>query len=314
MFKKNILLFIPDEDQRVSIVNTLSNVGYRNLMHVNNSKDALRILSTKQADVVICDVELDTLDGWRFARLIRSGAFTADAHTPIIIISSIYSARIAEATSRAFQVNRFIPFDEQHTLPLALEDILNAENSGPIKPTLLVVEDYPDTVDLVKRVLQSRFDIDVATTGKAGLDAWLEKRHDLVLLDVMLPQMSGNDVLKEILAVSPRQSVVMMTARSTPERAGELILAGAVDYISKPFRTEQLRRVCDIAVQRQDFLVSNHEFAQHQEDLFREKELAQITLQSIADGVITTNLEGEIDYMNSAAERLAVTSLDKAKG
>ena len=314
MFDKQVLIFTPNPEQRAAITATLRKFGYTQLSEATTTKEAFDILSTKQIDIIICDVDLGKLDGWRFARLIRSGALTVSANTPIIILSATHSERIAEATSHAFEVNRFIPFQAQETLPLILDEIFSSANSGSPKARLLVVEDYPDTVELVKRVLNNRFDIEVATTGKAGLDAWLARRHDLVLLDVMLPEMSGREVLQEIIKTDPQQSVVMMTARSTPERAGELILDGAVDFISKPFRTEQLRRVCEIAVQRQDFLVSNREFAQNQEALFHEKELAQVTLHSIADGVITTDLEGTIGYMNPVAERLSGWRLAEAAG
>jgi diguanylate cyclase (GGDEF)-like protein/PAS domain S-box-containing protein len=305
LFDKQVLLFTPNLEQRTAVTATLRKFGYAQLSEAETTKEAFDILSAKQIDIIICDVELGKLDGWRFARLIRSGALTVSANTPIIILSATHSERIAEATSHAFEVNRFIPFQAQETLPLILDEIFSSGNSGSPKARLLVIEDYPDTVELVKRVLNNRFEIEVAITGRAGLDAWLARRHDLVLLDVMLPEMSGREVLQEIIKTDPQQSVVMMTARSTPERAGELILDGAVDFISKPFRTEQLRRVCEIAVQREDFLVSNREFAQNQEALFHEKELAQVTLHSIADGVITTDLEGTIEYMNPVAERLS---------
>ncbi len=294
---------------------TLHAAGYTELSEAATTKEAFDTLSYKQIDIIICDVDLGKLDGWRFARLVRSGALTISANTPIIIVSSIHSERIAAATCHAFEVNRFLPFQAQATLPAVLDEIFRSSNSsGTPRASLLVVEDYLDTVELVKRVLSHRFDIEVTITGKAGLEAWLARRHDLVLLDVMLPEMSGREVLQEIMKVNPAQSVVMMTARSSPERAGELILDGAVDFISKPFRTEQLRRVCEIAVQREDFLVSNREFAQNQEALFHEKELAQVTLHSIAEGVITTDLSGTIEYMNPVAERISGWTLSDATG
>jgi diguanylate cyclase (GGDEF)-like protein/PAS domain S-box-containing protein len=308
------LIFTPNPDQRATIAATLRKFGYTQLSEATTTQEAFDILGAKQIDIIICDVDLGRLDGWRFARLIRSGALTVSANTPIIILSATHSERIAEATSHAFEVNRFIPFQAQETLPLILDELFSAANSGPPKATLLVVEDYLDTVELIKRVLNNRFEIEVTTTGKAGLEAWLARRHDLVLLDVMLPEMSGREVLQAIIKTNPQQSVVMMTARSTPERAGELILDGAVDFISKPFRTEQLRRVCEIAVQREDFLISNREFAQSQEALFHEKERAQVTLHSIAEGVITTDLKGAIDYMNPVAERISGWSLSEAAG
>ena len=312
MSNLDILLITPNTQQRKIIQQTLIEAGYTNHRTASDDKEAIKVLASTQVDLVICDVELGTLDGWRLARLIRSGALAVEASTPIIMVSSTYSERIAEVTARTFQIDRFLPFKDQHPSPQLIQEI-ETSNPSQQKFSLLIVEDYPDTVELVKRVLHNRFDIEVATDGKTGLESWLARRHDLILLDVMLPEMSGKDVLHKILEVSPSQSVVMMTARSTPKCAGDLILDGATDFISKPFHTEQLRKVCDIAVQRDDFLTSNKEFAQYQESLFHEKELAQITLESIADGVITTDLSGKINFLNSVAESISGWPLNEAK-
>ncbi len=309
---QHILIVTLDEAQGVAIQEVLQASGFSNLTLADSSQAAINLLTDQQVDAIISAVELQPVDGWRFARIIRSGALAVTSSIPIVMLSDGYSERIAQATSKAFQVNRFIPYEKFHTLPSILSDLFSLEKPGIPKSRLLVVEDYPDTVELVKRVLSVRFEIDVATTGKMGLDAWKEKRHDLVLLDVMLPEMAGDDVLKEILKESPTQSVVMMTAQSTPERAAELIIDGAVDYISKPFRADQLRQVCEIAVQREDFMVSNQEFALHEEALHHEKELAQITLQSIADGVLRTNAKGKIEYMNPVAEQVTGWRFDQA--
>ncbi|MBI3773236.1 MAG: EAL domain-containing protein [Gammaproteobacteria bacterium] len=311
---KQILVYFKDSEARKSILSALGQDQRLDLNAVGDSVSALKALSSPSISAVICDVELGELDGWRFARLIRSGALAVNANLPIIMVSRSHSARIANATAKTFQINHYVAFDQLHTLPDIVQGALDPHQKGLSKPRLLVIEDYSDTVVLITRVLSDRFEIDIAANGLAGLETWKKRRHELVLLDVMLPGMSGIDVLKEILKLSPAQSVVMMTAHSSAERASELILAGAVDFIPKPFRAEQLRRVCDIAEQRQDFIVSNQEFAQRQDALFREKELAQTTLQSIADGVITTNLDGIIEYLNPVAVLLSGWSLAEARG
>jgi len=310
---QNVMIVSMDETQGNSIHHVLKQSGFNSLITANSSQAAINLLTDNQFDAIVCAVELKPIDGWRLARIIRSGALTVKPNIPIVMLSDGYSERIALATSKAFQINRFIPYEKFHTLPSVLSDLFRQENPGAPKSSLLVIEDYPDTIELCKRVLSNRFDIDVATTGKMGLDNWRQKRHDLVLLDVMLPEMSGNQVLKEIIKESPTQSVVMMTAQSTPERAAQLIIDGAVDYISKPFRADQLRQVCEIAVQRQDFIISNKEFTEHEQALHQEKELAQITLQSIADAVIRTNASGQIEYMNPAAELITGWSLLEAR-
>lgn len=309
-----ILVVNADDNHRSNICGVLRAGGYDNILQGGDSQTAIDLIAEETFDILVTDVEIGNLDGWRLTRLIRSGALSVSPDMPIIIVSTTYSERIAEVTAKEYQVSSFLPIDEHARLPAVIEDIEARGTSGPRKSTLLVVEDYPDTIKLIERVLGPRFDIEVTMDGEAGIAAWKANRHDLVLLDVMLPEKSGKDVLKEILAVSPTQSVVMMTAYATPERAGALILEGAVDFISKPFRAEQLRKVCEIAVQREDFIISNQQFAQRQEALYDEKERVQITLQSIADGVITTDVWGKVDYLNPVAERLTGWRKVEAQG
>ncbi|HHL32296.1 MAG TPA: response regulator, partial [Oceanospirillales bacterium] len=310
---QNVMIVSMDEKQGDAIQHVLEQSGFKNIVTASGSQAAINLLTDNQFDAIVCTVDLKPVDGWRFARIIRSGALTVKSNMPIVMLSDGYSERIALATSKAFQINCFVPNEKFHTLPSVLSDLFRQNNPGAPKSSLLIIEDYPDTVELCKRVLSNRFDIDVATTGKMGLDKWMTKRHDLVLLDVMLPEMSGHQVLKEIIKESASQSIVMMTAQSTPERAAQLIIDGAVDYISKPFRADQLRQVCEIAVQRQDFIVSNKEFTEHEQALHQEKELAEITLKSIADGVIRTNALGQIEYMNPSAEHITGWNLAESK-
>src|SRR3569832_2216618 len=118
------------------------------------------------------------------------------------------------------------------------------------KPRLLIIEDDPDTAELAHRMLRSRFDIDIATDGNTGLHAWRARRHDLVLLDAMLPKMGGADVLRHILKEDPGQTVVIMTADGSVDRCENLMLRGAADFVPKPFHAHQLRQICEMAVRR----------------------------------------------------------------
>ena len=61
--------------------------------------------------------------------------------------------------------------------------------------------------------------------------------------------------------VQPNQPIVIMTAHIPVEQVEELLIRGAVDFISKPFRPEQLRSVAEVTLRRDDYMVSNRQFA-----------------------------------------------------
>ena len=268
----SILIVNNDPTAQQKIRDCLLPFGYSQLTLVDTAKKALRFLRHQPVDLVIIDVDTPDLDGWRLSRLIRCGILHCRADLPIVIMATTWCERIAEVTAREYGVNYLLPLNHLDKLPDIIQRLAQERRCEPPKPRLLVVEDAADTADLIERVLASAFDIEIAADGAEALAAWKARRHDLVLLDVMLPTLSGRDILVAIQLTDPHQPVVMMTAHTTIDQAEELMLLGAVDFLPKPFRAEQLRKVCDIAIHREDYLVSNAQFAARVKSL-EEREL-----------------------------------------
>jgi len=267
MEKIHALVVNQDENIRQQLVEILNQIHITNkISQAKDGSQAVDILDKTKIGLIITDIPLGNLDGWRLARLVRSGILKTPSTTPIIAVSTIYSERIAEITAREYEINYFCTHENLDLLPGVINKFFSPEYNLT-KASLLVIEDYQDNIDLIKRILGKQFDIETANNGESGLAAWQQRHHDLVLLDVMLPKMSGEQVLDKILTIDPDQAVVIMTAHGTAECAGSLILRGAVDFISKPFRAEQLRHICSIALRREDFMVSNEQYAQRTEKL-----------------------------------------------
>jgi len=112
-----------------------------------------------------------------------------------------------------------------------------------VKPLVLVVDDNPESLEMVAALLRTRgFDVDTAVDGPGALDSLDRHRPDVVLLDVMMPAMSGMEVLDRIRA-SPQHAaipVILVTGRSSDEDMLEGYKFGADYYIRKPFTPRQL--------------------------------------------------------------------------
>jgi DNA-binding response OmpR family regulator len=106
---------------------------------------------------------------------------------------------------------------------------------------IVLIEDEPGIVDFITRGLRARgFDVQAALDGETGLDLALGDHIDLVVLDLMLPRVSGMNVLRELASQRPGLPVIVLTARGEIEdRVGGLD-AGAVDYLVKPFALAEL--------------------------------------------------------------------------
>lgn len=106
---------------------------------------------------------------------------------------------------------------------------------------LLIIEDEPKLASFVTRALQSAgYGVDVADDGRSGLSMALTGEYAVVVLDLSLPSLSGEAVLKELLQERPDQQVLILSARSDVSDRVKFIELGAADYVTKPFVLSEL--------------------------------------------------------------------------
>ncbi|HVZ72384.1 MAG TPA: response regulator transcription factor [Polyangia bacterium] len=106
---------------------------------------------------------------------------------------------------------------------------------------ILVVEDEPDLVRGLRDALEFEgFEVVSSGSGREGVKLARERAPDLVLLDLMLPDMNGFSVCEEIRKTSPLVPVIMLTARSQEADKIRGLDAGADDYVTKPFSVGEL--------------------------------------------------------------------------
>jgi DNA-binding response OmpR family regulator len=102
---------------------------------------------------------------------------------------------------------------------------------------IAIVDDEQDILNVLEQFLSrsGKFDIEIFTNPSIALPKVTSGQYDLVLLDIMMPQMSGIEFLKEVHNSSSSTKVVMMTAYSTQDKMIDCNKIGADDYITKPF-------------------------------------------------------------------------------
>jgi two-component system OmpR family response regulator len=122
----------------------------------------------------------------------------------------------------------------------AASDRSVAGTEGPVS-RLLMIDDEPGIRKLVSRTLSSAgFEVDCAADGRRGLDMAREGRHELVLLDLMLPGMDGVSVLRSLMAERPAQRVLILSAVGDVTSKVRCLELGAADYLPKPFAVAEL--------------------------------------------------------------------------
>lgn len=106
---------------------------------------------------------------------------------------------------------------------------------------ILVVEDDPSISRLLELELRHRgIDVQVAADGLTGMDAAEQRRHDAILLDILLPGMDGERMLYKLRQQGIRTPVIMLTARDGDRDKIRNLDVGADDYLTKPFNIDEL--------------------------------------------------------------------------
>jgi DNA-binding response OmpR family regulator len=107
---------------------------------------------------------------------------------------------------------------------------------GNVKRKILYIEDNQDTANAVKIILGNvGFDVDLALTGDEGLKKIAQSHYDLILLDIMLPDMSGWDIYGKIKTKVKSKYAFLSAIPVSSERMMQLHKEGVSDYIIKPF-------------------------------------------------------------------------------
>lgn len=106
---------------------------------------------------------------------------------------------------------------------------------------ILLVEDDQNFGDVLRSYLEMHeYDVNLATDGEMGLQAYKGDEYDLCILDVMMPKKDGFSLAKEIREKDKETPIIFLTAKTLKEDVLEGFKIGADDYISKPFNSEEL--------------------------------------------------------------------------
>jgi two-component system, NtrC family, response regulator HydG len=134
--------------------------------------------------------------------------------------------------------------------------------------TLLVADDDPGLRESLGRTLtRAGYKVVLASDGRAALERLRGGGLDLVLTDLKMPGLTGIEVLRATKAIAPDLDVILLTAFGTVEEAVIAMKEGAYDFMTKPFRGEQLLKIVAKALERRDLIEQNRVLQRQLEDL-----------------------------------------------
>jgi len=176
------------------------------------------------------------------------------------------------------------------------------------KGKVLVIDDEQIVLDSVATLLRDEgFDVDISLRGREGLDWAIERKYDVILSDIRMPDIGGMRVLRDVKRIHPSLPVIMITGYASVDSAIQAMKLGAAEYIEKPFEPEQLidsvNRALGVSPETEE------------QGLIHKDEVAKVLERAESDDDFFMNLlENSVDALDeydlTKAEKLAIVTGD----
>jgi len=243
------ILVIDDEQESCKL---LSDYLKRHRFEVEiafDGQEGLEKVKLNPPDLVLCDISMPGLNGVEVLKKIKEC-------NPGIIAIMLTGYGTMDSAIECLKLGAYDhigkPVELEKLLALikeALEKERNPMNSKNVKNKILIIDDEPQLVEsLAVRLKASGYAVSTAPDGVSGINKFKEEPPDLVILDIMMPGLSGLDTLRELKQLKFGVPVIMLTAYGTPESAIEALHLGAYDHLSKPFNTATLLEMIKKAI------------------------------------------------------------------
>ena len=270
LIKRGTFLVVDDFDTMRKVnVNQLRQLGANKIIEAANGAEALKIVTTQPITLVLSDWNMPVMSGLELLVAIRSNAklfalpfmmITAEAERDRVM-QAIQSG-VSELLVKPYTVGRFAERVEralswkppERTPPTPADSSVSAQAVPPPapvasampnravdrvrgKPTILVVDDTRDNLELLASIFKDEYRVKVANSGAKALQiAQSDTPPDLVLLDIMMPGMDGFEVAQSLRShpASEHIPVIFVTAMTDQNARMRGMELGAVDFVTKP--------------------------------------------------------------------------------
>jgi PAS domain S-box-containing protein len=274
------------------ITGTLKEERYRVYGFTTAEKALLHIAERGVPSLIITDLYMPGIDGWRLVRLLRSPEFPELNRAPILVVSATYASEEAHRITRDLGANAFLPLPVNHTrLRDTVQSLLQGEPTLS-KLTALVVDDS----EIVRILLRDAFENggysarSVASLAEA--DEYLNGTvPDVAVIDYHLPDGMGDVLLDRLVSMRKHAAVVMITSDPRPELALDWMRRGASAYARKPFDPDYLVQLCLKAQQERALLRVEERLEQRTRELSESETRYRMLYGGLTDSVLVYGLD-----------------------
>ncbi len=281
-----------------------------------NAEAALAVLNPDDPPaLIVTDVYMPGLDGWRFCRLLRSPEYSFCHHVPILVVSATFAGEHPERITAETGADAFLPSPVNAKEFVAKVQALLAGKEIRHRPRALIVEDSKTLADLLQKTFAAHgYDADTALSIREAKEAVRRKTYDVAVLDDHLPDGKGDDLLN-VLGVAHSECVcILMTSDPTPTLALEWLKRGAAAYLRKPFEPEYLIELCAKARRERALLRAENLLEARTRELLISEERYRLLFQRLPVGVFHYDQELRITDCNDRFVTILQSSRERLIG
>lgn len=233
--------------------------GIFEVFEANNATSAKNAVEEYNPEIILMDISMPGMDGFELTRKLLK----VFPHLKIIMISGYkqkYYGQKAKLSGATVFLEKPV---ERPRLLQAIEQVMkgdtageeaqeNGEEYGDEPVRVLVVEDRPMSQKIALALLKRQgFEAHSADSGQEALEALSGKTFDILLMDIEMPEMDGYETTRAVRDMGYVMPIVAMTAHEESEVKEKAIAAGMNDFITKPLKAEEVKRIVEEYVQRE---------------------------------------------------------------
>ncbi len=299
-------IVVNDDASQLRLVGGLLEGWGMRVRGFTDSTDALHALQEEgPVDLVVVDLHMPGIDGWKFCRILRSEEFPELNAVPVLVISATFSGAEVEAVTAQLGANAFLPVPfRPKVLREYVEAILAGERPRYV-PTVLIVDDDAGVRGSVGKVfVNGGYRVYLAPDGKEGHRLYARVRPDVVVLDYHLPDLTGEALLESIKRPGDPAVVLVITGDADPQLALSVLRKGADGYVRKPFDAQYLVSLADRARRERALLRVEELLEVRTQELRASEERYRTLFSTIPDPVVQVSPDGILLQANDAGLKL----------
>ena len=313
-FKDVRVVVVNDDSSQMALTCTVLERAGLNVVPCKSPAEAFTKMHEQgPPKLIITDLYMPGIDGWRFCRLLRSPEYPLLNAVPILVLSATYSGIDSQQVSADLGVNGFLAVPYERTALLRhVKAILEGHTPKTSKTALIVGENSETNASLRTAFERRAYICTVALSDSEARSLIKESMPDVAVLSYFVTSASRKQLLEEIAPPgSPNVTIFILDDQVDAQQAIALMERGADGFIREPFEAEELISLCEQAQRERSLMRIEEILEERTQELKKSENKHRLLLDSIRLPVIALNEDLTILYCNNSyAESVGKSAQD----